>query len=292
MDTTALVASVKRRASVPTTQATISSTDFLSLCDEEMQGYVVPLVVASRSEYMVTTVDQFIAGSTSFRVPTRAVGGKLRDVKFLNVAGAYAKCPQVAAEQLDLAPSMSHYLEGNTLKLWNGNRPIDQSWPWLRLRYYTRPNALVYPTSAGVVLSVNGAAITLSATPPAGFVTGALFDVVRARPGFECLATDQAGTVAGNVVTLPGAVTDIAVGDYVCLAGQAPVPQIPLELHPLLAQAVAVKCLQAVGDIEGQQAAITLLARMEKDAIDLIAQRVEGEPQKIVNRSSLFRCSF
>jgi hypothetical protein len=291
-DTTALVASIKRRASVPTTQGLIDANGLLDVANEELLSYVMPLVVASQTERGVTQVDQAIAGASQFRFPTRAFGGNLREVQIIDNTSRFVNVPQISVDQLNMA-TFGFYLTGNLLNLWTNLQPLNTAWLLLRMTYYQRPSTLVYPSACGVVSSVNGAAVTLTGSPPAGFVSGALYDIVRASPGFECLATDVAGNVAGSVITLSSsAPTDLRPGDYLCLAGQSPVPQIPAELHPLLAQACAVKILQAVCDTDMLDAAMGILAKMEADAKALIAQRVDGEALRIVNRGSLFRINF
>ena len=288
-DTNSLVASVKRRASVPTTQGLLASSDFTDIATEEMNGYVVPLVISAQSEYMVTEVDQLIAGSTTFRMPLRAVGGKLREVQLIDTSGRFINVPQITVDQLNNV-TFGFYVKGNTLNLWNNLQPLPLNYATLRMSYYTRPNALIYPTSAAVIQSIAGNALTLTGAPPGTFTSAMTYDLVRANPGFECLATDQAATVSGSTVTLATAPSaDLRAGDYVCLAGQSPVPQIPAELHPLLAQAIAVKALQTICDFEAMDREIGVLARMEKDATRLIATRVDGEALRVVNRSSLFR---
>lgn len=80
--------------------------------------------------------------------------------------------------------------------------------------------------------------------------------------------------------------TDVAIGNYVTLSEQTIVPNIPTELHPILAQRVAVACLEAMGDEQGKQSAERKLANMEKDAGTFLDNRVEGAIQKIKSRHS------
>lgn len=288
-DTLALIASAKRRASVPTSQATLDQQGFLDVANEELQGYVVPIVIAETSRYLLTEVDQILAGQTTFRMPTRAVGGKLANMAILDTTGNYVKLPQIGIEDLDQA-EFGGFVKGNTLNIWNRLQPLPANLVTLRLSYYQRPNTLVLPTAVGVVQSILGSAITLTGTPPAGFVNGAVYDLVRAQPGFECLNTDLVGNTSSNTITMstPPS-TDLAVGDYVCLAKQAPVAQIPLEFHPLLQQALAVKILQSLCDFEALAAAEKILMRMEADARALVAQRIDGEPPQVVARTGLMR---
>lgn len=81
-------------------------------------------------------------------------------------------------------------------------------------------------------------------------------------------------------------IPDIAVGQYVTAAEETFVPNIPTELHPILAQRVAVACLEAMGDEQNKQSAERKLATMEKDAGTFLDNRVEGAQVKIKSRHS------
>jgi hypothetical protein len=82
------------------------------------------------------------------------------------------------------------------------------------------------------------------------------------------------------------AIPDIEVGQYVTAAEETFVPNIPTELHPILAQRVAVACLEAMGDEQNKQSAERKLANMEKDAGTFLDNRVEGAQVKIKSRHS------
>lgn len=82
------------------------------------------------------------------------------------------------------------------------------------------------------------------------------------------------------------------VGAYLSLAEETFVPNIPTELHPILAQRVAVACLEALGDEAGKQSAERKLAQMEKEGLALINDRVEGASKKVRNRYSPLRESL
>lgn len=74
------------------------------------------------------------------------------------------------------------------------------------------------------------------------------------------------------------------VGDYVTKATETIVPNMPLELHPIIAQRVAVAYLEASGDEPGKQSAERKLKSMEESAMSIITNRVEGAPKKIRQR--------
>jgi hypothetical protein len=81
-------------------------------------------------------------------------------------------------------------------------------------------------------------------------------------------------------------VSSIPLGSYITKAEETIVPNIPTELHPILAQRVAVSCLEAMGDEQDKQSAERKLAQMEKDAGTFLDNRVEGATQKIKSRHS------
>jgi hypothetical protein len=81
-------------------------------------------------------------------------------------------------------------------------------------------------------------------------------------------------------------IPDIEAGQYVTAAEETFVPNIPTELHPILAQRVAVACLEAMGDEQNKQSAERKLANMEKDAGTFLDNRVEGAQVKIKSRHS------
>ncbi len=158
----------------------------------------------------------------------------------------------------------------------------------LRLFYFGRPNSLVATSAVATISSIDVTRliVTTTATIPSTMTSGVSVDFVDATPGFRSLAIDQAttGTVAGTTVTLSTALpASVLAGDYVCLAGESPVPQIPVELHPLLAQRVVVKALEALAP-DKMVAAKAICDEMRKSALTLLTPRAEGSARVIVNR--------
>lgn len=87
--------------------------------------------------------------------------------------------------------------------------------------------------------------------------------------------------ISAGTVTIP---KRLDVDDIIALPEQTIIPQIPIELHAMLAQRCAMRCLEALGDIGGLQAAQLKLADMEAKTGSLIDNRVESAPLKIVPR--------
>lgn len=122
---------------------------------------------------------------------------------------------------------------------------------------------------------------------PSTFSSGVTLDVVNHNPGFRILVLDAAttGTVSGTTITFSVALpASVVAGNYVCLAGESPVPQLMPEAHPLLAQRIVVKSLEALGDkkVDG---AMATCERMKKELLARLMPRTKGAIQYVVNRN-------
>lgn len=84
-------------------------------------------------------------------------------------------------------------------------------------------------------------------------------------------------------------IINMQIGDYMCLANEAIIPQIPPDLHNVLAERTAARILAAIGDQAGLAITNQKIAEMENRQGNLLDQRSEGTPQKITARHSLLR---
>jgi hypothetical protein len=139
----------------------------------------------------------------------------------------------------------------------------------------------------GAALSVKR--LTLSALP-ATFLQNNFFDFVQNVSPNKIIHYDRRfnaiNQVSKQISFIATDIPDVIVGSYITLAEETFVPNIPTELHPILAQRVAVSCLEAMGDEQNKQSAERKLAAMEKDAGTFLDNRVEGAMQKIKARHS------
>ena len=284
---TTLISSIRRRASIPSTAVTGSAdADLLAYATEEMQLHMTAELMEVREEYFARDSDSTIGSSTSFRIPDRAIGGKLRDVQLLDSAGAViltlTRTEPERLEDYDTQPLYAFTVKGQNILLPQGSTTTATS---IRLGYYARPNELTITAADwATVLSVSGNVITTTAAH--GFTTSSSLDLVKSTPGFEhqFLSSVPTATTSTTLTFASLSGLSIVANDYVCVAEKSPVPQIPAELHPLLAQRVAVKYLEAEGDRDGLTVAQRKLEEMEEAASTLISPRVDGAVQKIVNR--------
>ena len=84
-------------------------------------------------------------------------------------------------------------------------------------------------------------------------------------------------------------VSPIKVGDYICLANECIIPQIPPELHSALAERAAARILSSMGDKDGYAISQAKIQEMDKQQAALIGSRVDGTVRKVFNRNSLLR---
>lgn len=286
--TVALLASIKRRGMLPSTDETLATADFLAIATEEIQSYITELLVSVREEYAVSSYDvATVVGTEAYRLPPRATGDALRDVLLSDGQGNYHPLSRVEPSRRydygSTGEASGYVLEDNSVIL----IPAPSTSHTLRMMYFRQPSKLVETSAVATISSIDVTRliITTTASIPSTFTSGVVLDVVDEKPGFRCLTIDAAttGTVSGTTITLSSALpSTVEAGDYVCLAGESPVPQIPVSLHPLLAQRVVVKCLEALGD-KGVNAAKAICDEMRKSAVTLLTPRTQGSARVIVN---------
>jgi hypothetical protein len=293
---TDLLASVRRRTGMPAAAGLFSDAEILTCADEETRSYLVPFVLSEREDYWTENYDvSLVDGTASYRLPYRAVGGKLRDVYLIDQFGNARSMPRITGNDLTDA-RFGFYFEGNKVTLVNsGDLTFTRLGVTLRMVYYLRPNALVATTSAAMVTTFDTVAKTITFSACSSLASATSFDVIRAKPGFDTLGFDQAGSInVGNtIVTMVSDLPDgLEVGDYVCLPQQTPVPQVPAEMHDLLAQRVAVAILKAKNLSDKAAVAESELKTLSTLALKMLSPRVEGESQQIINRRGLYRVRF
>ena len=147
--------------------------------------------------------------------------------------------------------------------------------------------------------------LSTAGTLPTGFSTATDYYVIKVDDDTFKLATSLANAEAGTAIDITGAGSgthtftpsedhipnELIVGDYVCIAEESIVPQLPSELHSYLAQCAAMVCIEAVGDERQVGIMQKKVDKIEKNMMKLIDNRVEGSPQKINPRNGILKSS-
>lgn len=297
--TDTLINSVKVRASIPSAQVTFTDADFIQFANEEISLELVPLILKARQEFYVTTSDiQLVAETTRYSIPYRSIGTKIRTLFHADANGNLTKLTRIEPElreEFGNSDNVSNdpfafYMEGNDIVLCNPINDVNGS---LRVSFYMRPNELVEENRVGIITAINTATgtLTISGSVPSNITVGSYIDLVEARPGhklkdYDLLVTavnTATRTVSVGANNLP---TNLIVGDHCCTAGETKIPQIPADLHVVLAQTVACRVLESIGDEAGLKSAERKLDRMVANTLTIISDRTEGNPKKILNTNS------
>ena len=298
-----LIRSLKRRALIPTDQSTFAVEDFLEILNEEMDTGILPYLLEQHEEHLVNSIelDADLDPPFEYQVPYRAIGNKLRDVALIDSAGNPYELSRVTLEEISDYASHNtiqntgvFYMENNKVVFMTVNASEGSK---VRMYFYLRPSALVLTKDCGKISSIaTGASETVLTleTFPTTFSNNPLFDIVGTKSPnklkeFDITASSVSSATKSITIPNNSIPSDIEVGDYICQAEESPYPQIPTELHAILAQRGAVYCLESLGDTEGLQNALRKLQSMEKGVTNLIENRVEGAPQKIKPRHTNLR---
>lgn len=284
--TTDLLSTVRLRGMLPSTATLgVQDSDILQHANDEMQSRLVPLVESVNEEFYVTTTDvALVSGQAAYRLPNRNSGSKLRDLKLV-IGGVQQPLVRIEPEKVSAWVStatgfpQAFYLEAGAVVLVPTPAVSNAT---LRMRYFVRPGQFVTnaaPTTSTVAsVSYSGptATVTTSVVVGSGAVS---VDCLAYRPPFEYLALNGSGS--GGIYTLPNSSPNIAVGDYVSLADQSPLLQLPVELHSLLAQRTLCRVLQQLGYSDKYAMASDEADRLEEVALKLLSPRVDGAPKKM-----------
>ena len=283
--TTALIAQVKNLTHEPTSSKSFTNDDFLAHADFVLQGELVPLIRSVREDYLVK-LKKYASASTVY-LPPRAIGMSISNVQLV-VNNNVNRIPIVSTYDIDTyigSPTDTFvcYFTGNILNILP-TPTVGEIW----LYYFMRPGSLVLPSACAQITGIASNVLTCSSVPSTMLV-GVTTDIVSQIPGFETYQMDTAITaVTSNTITFADAVpSTVSIGDYVCIAGESPVPQLPVELHPLLAQMIAVKVCEANGYEAKFNQAMAKLAQMKETAMKLITPRNEQGPRFIQPDDSL-----
>ncbi len=236
-----IIASVLLRSGFPTDNY-FSNAEMLTIMNDETKLVINPLIMKLQEEFLLQTKDYTIVSGSSYRLPKRALGGKLRDVKIFDGTN-YQNLNRLFEEDRASNP-VGYYLNRNSLEL-SGEFTAQT----LRVTYYLAPSQLVLSSAVAVIASIDSATQVTVTALPTTISTNTQIDFVQSSGQYDLLAIDQTVSgVAGTSLTFASLPDGLAVGDHVCVAGQSAVPTIPVDLHPLLVQATLCTCLSSKKD--------------------------------------------
>jgi hypothetical protein len=293
---------------MPSVQALFSGADLVNIMDFELSCKIVSLIDEQCEEYFIVAGDiPYNQSVTVYPLPVRATGDKLRSVSFVDSNNNEIRIPRLRPEDtmsnvnstgLAINPALwGFYLQNDKVVLYLGSiAGSSQSFKFLRLRYVRMPNTLVQEAACGQITAISGNVVTVNAVPST-FTTVLKYDIVSNSPQMFVSQGDDLPitTIVGNNITFTALPVDQfnnpipQVGDWVCLAMQSPIPQIPFKPgFQFLLQLSAAKCLEIHGDAVGMNAAMSQAADMKELFIAVITPRVDGNVVRLTTPNSLY----
>lgn len=280
-----IVGALRRYGYLPAAgSGSLTTADYVALINDEAQLYLTSLIKSVREDHLeVTSTVTVVAGTGSYQVPSRAVANSLTMVSLVNSNGDTVPMPQLygahTASFGQTGTPAGFELLGTAIVL----HPTPTAGGTLKLRYLQRLSRVVTEDAVGLITAINTGTnqVTISAAPSA-FLSGLAYDLVRGTPGFDNLAIDQTATISGTVLTFSALPVGLAIGDYVALAGETPIPQVPPDLFPLLTTRVALRVGQSTAS-PNMPALTAEVETLRHAALELLTPRVGNAVRPIIN---------
>jgi hypothetical protein len=223
LTTDTLLSTIKREAAVPATQSFLTDDDLLDMANQEIRVAMMPTIMQFHQEYLVHSdaPQTLIANQSGYAIPYRAVGGKVRDVFYLDQSNNLCKLTRIDPDnkpyfqQSGIQNSYySYFVENDNVVLMPvvGSNPSGS----LAFSYYMRPNELVdesrvatitaisTPTSlSGSITSISIASPTVITSAAHGLSTGNIINISNSNstPSVDGLYTVT--VVNANTFTIP-----------------------------------------------------------------------------------------
>lgn len=292
----------------------LTDAQWLTLFNWELQTNLIGLMRQARENYnLFTEVIPLADGVSRYKIPDRSAGSGLRDVKYEDAGGRIFQIDFVEISDrhfynYEFAGAKPRRFEvyGADLKL----RPEIISDPVgsLVFIYTFMPSSLVLTTRYAQITAVNENTKTITIDKSGASFPSVFTASVSGSPKYDIQLSagscflkkidltaasvdDSAGTITFNESIGHDADTGVAVavGDYVMLAGEAALPQVPEVCHPLLVQMAVVKALEAAGFTEEVVLHSAQLDKMKESIQSLLEPRMIGNVEKITGDNNLRR---
>lgn len=241
-----------------------------------MKVEITPMMLKLNEEYFLHHKDFTVTQGSTYRIPRRAVGSKLRDLKVIDASGNQQNLTRLFEEDRANSPS-GYYIARNSIEL-----SSDFTSGTLRMKFFARPSTLVLTTACAQITAIDTAtnSVTVSSVPST-FANGTSVDIVQNYSPYDLLSIDDTiSSISGTTITFSDLPDDLVVGDWICLATESPIPQVPDEMHPVLVQSALCKTLSSKKD-KAYKDELDTLMRVKEDAINMLDPRVENSSNKI-----------
>lgn len=263
----------------------------LRLVNRQIQEYLLPFILRTRKEDFITSTDQpLVNGTAAYRLPASATAARVRAIQLVDASGnPYSRLVEIPLETaINVGTgSLGNPVQGTpTGYYFRGNQvvliptPAQLSGISLRIFYPARPSTLALVSSFIQIVSFPAGAASgffrlgIGTTVPSAYGATVACDLVQNQPGFDILYTGSLSAItAGTFGEFPGTLpVGLAVGDWICLAGTAPVitGAIAEVTTGCLVNKVVLEMLSSKSDGDGFKRRGELLKKSEELARSLL----------------------
>ena len=280
--TTRLLNQIKLKGALPTGR--FDNSEILDVAYDVLISEITPMMIGYREEYYVRYSEISIeANKYSYSFPTRAMGETLREVKIVYDDGKVERLDRIEIEDIstnETGDPQAFYIMGNNLCIYPTPSTTEGS---LRQYYHIRPSKLVEVTDAAQITGIDTGTNTLTfSVPPTTFLDTETYDLIENNSGFDILSFDlSSSSVTSTTVTLSSLPTELAVGDWLALSGESPLPYLPQEGHSLLVQLTVAALLEYQGDRDNHGVAMQRAGIIRQSLENIFKLRVEGNPKSL-----------
>jgi hypothetical protein len=286
-----LLKQVKTWAAVPENTNRFDAAAILSECDLVIESDIVPLVLALNAQLLIKRQIIPITNATRYvEIPYRAVGQVVQNVIFTDGVQVKRLTPLDSADAYQYqSPGVPERVMFEGDAMWIYPRPANSG--TLEVSFQAAHSKLVQTTACALVQSVNEIAKTLVVNAvPATFLAGeTLVDVIKGRQGNGLRGMDLSiANINATTIEFTDALPEgVVPGDWVSLAEETPVLQLPREIYNLVALGATAKIIASQGDTE----LVGYWDKQFEDALagapTILAPRMMGETPKVTDRTGL-----
>jgi len=287
-----LISALKRNAVVPSSQRKFSDDDLIAFVNEELQLMVAGELMRLNEEFFVTMASiPLVASRSSYELPSKAAGWRIRDVAWLDTNGTYNPLPRMQIEYItnqDILSAADHptafVLMDDSL---NTIPQMGTSVVGSLVVFYERlQNNLVKIDECGKIVTVATVGVNyrcVLTSLPLSYTSNV--DFVSGTGPHGLLAENKTATlVAPLTIDVPIGVdfTRVPVaGDWMVQTGNTPIAHIPAEYNIILAQLGALRYSVASGDDKGVATITSSIGAMIQKLRERSLNRTKGSPIKI-----------
>lgn len=256
-----------------------SNAEILDVAYDQLLSIVMPFIIGMREEFFVRSESLPIqAGLARYPFPDRAHNLVLREIKLV-VGSSVIDLTRLSPEEIqsnNQGTPKGFYLEDDSVVLYPAPQAAQGS---LLMTFFQTPSSLV-EVNACARITANAGGV-LSASIPTEFTPQETYDIVAKRNGHKIKLLDlTASSVTDTEIAFAGDLSEVEIGDYVCLSKTTPFPQVPDGVQPWLIMLTVTELLESMESLNSAAIARGKAQMLEQKLTGTLGIRVQGAPKR------------